>query len=295
MTDITIRGLLRFYPRAWRARYGDELASLILQASGNRGPSLRLNINVALAGIRERLRAIGLLGNDLTPHDRTQSGVLLVMWAWMLFILGGIGVEKASEHWKAAVPATNTGLPEVAFAVVVIAAAVGSVLVFAGVTLVGRALMPFLRAGGWRQIRRPIFRAGAMTGLAAIGLASLSIWAHHLTFAQRNLLTWAAAAVSTARRLNLKPRLLALETSVAAAVTATMAVITIASAIWWGAVAHSAPWFFAGTAPGTAGTVDPLNLVIPVAFMLSATLLASIGVRRSLCNVRFLEKESGSS
>ena len=38
MTDIAIRGLLRLYPRAWRARYGEELAGLILQASGSRGP-----------------------------------------------------------------------------------------------------------------------------------------------------------------------------------------------------------------------------------------------------------------
>ena len=308
MTDITIRGLLRLYPRAWRARYGDELTDLILQASGSRGPCLRLTADVALAGIRERLRAIGSLGNDLTPGDRTQSGVLLVMWSWMLFVLGGIGVQKAAEHWKAAVPTAKAGVPEVAFGVLLVVAAIGSVLVLAGITCGARALAPFLRAGGWKHIRRPIYRASAITGLTVTGLLALSIWAHNLSLAQRNghnsaysaavliwallfagcLFTWAAAAVSVVRYLNLKPRLLTIETRIAAAVTAMMATMTIASAIWWAAVAHTAPWFFAGTAPGTQGTVAPLNLLIPVAFMLTATLLASLGTRRSLHNARLM-------
>ena len=308
MTDVTVRGLLLLYPRAWRARYGDELTGLILQASGHRNPSLRLKTNVAVAGIRERLRAIGLAGNDLTPRDRTQSGVLLVLWSWMLFVLGGIGVEKAAEHWKAAVPAASARLPEVAFAALIAAAAIGSVLVVAGVALGGRALAAFLRAGGWQQVRRPIYRASALTGLSVIGLLALSIWANHLTFAQRNghddaygaavlcwallfagcLFSWAAAAVSTVRHLNIKPRLLTLETRTAVAVTAAMAAMTIASSVWWATVAHSAPWFLAGTAPGTPGTVAPLNLVIPVALMLIATLLASVGARRSLRNARLI-------
>jgi hypothetical protein len=308
VTDIAIRGLLRLYPRAWRVRYGDELAGLILQASGGRGPSMRLSTNVALAGVRERLRAVGLLGNDLTPGDRTQSGVLLVLWSWMLFVLGGIGVQKAAEHWTAAVPATKAGVPEVAFGVLVVVAAIGSVLVLAGIAYGARAFAPFLGAGGWGHIRRPIYRASAITALTAIGLLTLSIWAHHLTVAQRNghtpaysaavliwallfagcLFTWAAAAVSAVRYLNLKPRLLTIETRIAAAVTATMATMTIASAIWWAAVAHSAPWFFAGTPAGTRGTVAPINLLIPVGLMLTATLLASLGTRRSLHNARLM-------
>jgi len=307
MTDRTIRALLSLYPRAWRARYGDELTDLIIQASEHRKPSLRLKANVALEGIRERLRALGMLGNDLTPRDRTQSGVMVVMWSWMLFALGGIGVEKAAEHWRAAVPAANDRVPEVAFAALIAAAAIGSGLIIAGVALGGRTLIAFFKAGGWRQIRRPISRAGAITGLTVIGLLGLSIWAHHLTAAQRNghndvytaavlgwaalfaacLFSWAAAAVATVRHLNPTPRLLTLETRLAVAVTAAMAAMTIATAVWWATIANSAPWFFAGTAAGTPGMVAPLNLVIPVALMLTATLSGSMGARRSLRNFRF--------
>jgi hypothetical protein len=308
MTDLTVRGLLLLYPRAWRARYGDELTGLILQASGHRNPSLQLKTNVAVAGIRERLRAIGLAGNDLTPRDRTQSGVLLVLWSWMLFVLGGIGVDKAAEHWQASVPPGSAHLPEVAFDVLVAAAAIGSILVIAGFAFGSRTLAAFLRGGGWQHVRRPIHRASAITGLTVVGLLALSIWAHHLTFAQRNghnnaygaavlcwavlfagcLFSWAAAIVSTARHLNLRTRLLQVETLIAVAVTAAMAAMTFASSVWWATVAHSAPWFLAGTAAGTPGMVAPLNVVIPVALMLAATVLASVGARRSLRNARLI-------
>jgi hypothetical protein len=224
----------------------------------------------------------------------------------MLFVLGGIGVEKAAEHWQAAVPPSSARLGEVAFAVLIAAAVTGSALVVAGVALGARTFMAFLRAGGWQKVRRPIYRASAVTGVTVIGLLALSIWAQHLSVAQRNggndaygaavlcwavlfagcLFCWAAAAVSTVRHLNPTPRLLVLETRLAVAVTATMAAMTIASSIWWATVAGSAPWFLAGAAPRTPGTVAPVNLVTPVAFMLSATLLASMGARRALRNAR---------
>ena len=265
MSDITTRALLRLYPRPWRARYGEELTGLILQASGG-SPSLLLKMDVALGGVRERLRVIGLLGNDLTPGDRARSGVLVVMWSWMLFVLGGIGVEKAAEHWQAAVPPASARLGEVAFAVLI---------------------------------------AAAVTGLSVTGLLALSVWAQHLSVAQRNdaygaavlcwvvlfagcLFCWAAAAASTVRHLDLTARLLALESRTATAVTATMVAMTMASSVWWATIAHSAPWFLAGTAPRTGGTVAPVNVVIPVALMLTATLMATVGARRALRNSRLV-------
>lgn len=98
------------------------------------------------------------------------------------------------------------------------------------------------------------------------------------------LLSWANAAAATVRRLNPKQRLFKLQNRIVVAVTVSMAAMTVAATVWWATVTHSALWFFAGTAPDTSGTAAPLNLVIPIAFMLAATLLASLGARRSIRN-----------
>jgi hypothetical protein len=306
MTDLIIRALLRLYPRAWRDRYGDELAGLIFQASEQPRPSLRLTADVAAEGIRERLRAVGVLGTDLTHRDRTQSGVMVVMWSWMLFCLGGIGFEKAAEHWRPAVSGTNAQLPEIAFAAFFSAAVIGSGLVVAGVAVGGRTLVAYLQAGGWPQIRRPIYRAGIVTALTMIALVAVAIWAHHLTSAQRNgqddsysaavvgwavlfaacLFSWAGAAAATIRHLSFSVRLMRLESWIAAVVAAAMAAMTIATAVWWATIADTTPWFFAGTPPHTPGAVAPSNLIIPAALMAIATVLGAVGAVRSLRNSR---------
>lgn len=306
MSGISLQALLRFYPRAWRARYGDELAALIMQSSGSRRPPWRVSSDIVLAGCRERLRAAGIAGDGLTPHDRAQSGVMLVLWAWVLFVLGGIGVAKVSEHWQAAVALSSRGLPAAAFDALVIAAAIGSLLVLSGIALTCLNLRRFLSAGGWTKVRRPVIRAAILTVLLVVATILLADWAHHLTNLQRNghdnaytgvfvlwillfvacLFSWATATAVTARQIGIRERLLAVETSLAVAVSVAMTVMTVATAVWWGAVAQSAPWFFAGTRPGSVGTVLPLNLVIPACLMVIATALGTGGAARAIRNVR---------
>ena len=41
-----LAGLLRWYPAAWRERYGDELVAL-MQAVGDQQPSFRFKLSVA--------------------------------------------------------------------------------------------------------------------------------------------------------------------------------------------------------------------------------------------------------
>ena len=157
--------LLRLYPAGWRVRYGDELETLILEASGRRVP-WRSSLDVALAAGRERLRAAGLAG-DRPPAERMRAGSLLVLSAWALVVIAGIGVQKLSEHWQAATPPGSRGLPAGAFDALVAAAAVGSVLVVAGVVLALPSLARFLASGGFRQVRRHLLAASGLS-LAAV-------------------------------------------------------------------------------------------------------------------------------
>lgn len=70
--DRRARRLLRWYPRRWRARYGDEFAQLLIDDISDRPHSWRRTLDVAQSGLAVRLArpssrsilatALGLLG-----------------------------------------------------------------------------------------------------------------------------------------------------------------------------------------------------------------------------------------
>jgi hypothetical protein len=302
--------LLRFYPPAWRARYGEELATLIEQNSPDGQVPWRVRLDIARAGVRERLHAVGLAGYGIPPGEQVRAGSLLVLSAWVLFVVAGAGVQKVSEHWQAVTPIAKQGLPSAAFAALVIAAGFGSVLVLAGIAAALPSLAVFLRGGGWPLVRRPIVRAVAVslpTIAATIGLVEL---AHRFSNTQRNsgsffyggvfllwvvlvaacLFVWTVAAVATARRLRLPEKTLRLEAWLALAVSAAMAAITIATAVWWASLADAAPWFFSGRPVGSVASPFEPKLALAAALMLCATLLGLAGATRA---IRGLPKPTG--
>jgi hypothetical protein len=75
------RPLLRFYPRWWRERYGEELEALLSQSSSAKRISWRARADVARAGLDERLRDWGV-GGGVPAYERARSGPLLVLVAW---------------------------------------------------------------------------------------------------------------------------------------------------------------------------------------------------------------------
>ena len=148
----------------------------------------------------------------------------------------------------------------------------------------------------------PILRAFILSLLSVGALVVVAFWAHHLTYAERNgadtlysvavlgwavlgagcLFAWVIAAVRTARELILSELLVIAETLISFVVLTTMLVMAVSTATWWIAVARSAPWYFAGTAPGTPGTVVPLNLLVAGVFMLIGVSLGVSGVLQAL-------------
>jgi hypothetical protein len=297
----TGRRLLRLYPPAWRARYGDELEDLIVESStGDRVP-WRTRLDVVLAAGRERRRAAGLSG-DAAPGDRVRGGALLVFVAWALLVLGGAGVQKFSEHWQAATPPGDRTVPGLAFGVLVVAAVCGGVLVVAGAAGAAPGLPAFLRGGGWAQVRRHVLAAAVTTGVAAVATVGLVGWAGRLTPHERTgsdpaysvafvvwavlvaagLLAWTAAGVAVARRVSWPDALLRVEAWIALAVTVAMVVTTVATAVWWWALADAAPWFLAGRPVGDRGQAVPPQLAALVATMALASLLAAAGSRQAL-------------
>jgi hypothetical protein len=93
------------------------------------------------------------------------------------------------------------------------------------------------------------------------------------------LVLWTVCAVASVRRMHLSRSVLRVEASLATAVAAAMIVMTCATALWWGTIASSAPWFLEGTRAGPASVQDP-NIDVTAALMLVATAIAGYGVMR---------------
>jgi hypothetical protein len=297
-------GLVRWYPREWRARYGEELVTLVSDMSDGGRPSLRMRLEVARGGLRERLIAGGLLGSSRPPAERARASALVVLCAWMVFVFGGFGFQKLSEHYTEVLPAGGRLLPEVAFDVVVGAAALGAAIVLLGTLLAMPAFVRFARDGGWAAIKTRAWCATGVTLLDGAALVLLRHEAHLLDNAQRNggsgtytagfaafvLLTgaalglWTLVALAAARRMDMPDRVLRAECTLAVGLTAVMIVITVSSALWWGALASLAPWFLTDSPRGSAGAAVNTNLLVAMSLMMIATAMGSAGSRRILRN-----------
>lgn len=290
------RRLLKWYPPAWRERYGEEFAALLDDTAGDAAPSVRLRLDVVRSGVAMRLREAGLSGRDTPPAGWIRGGALLVLCAWSVFVVAGIGLQKTAEHWQDAVPsgAARTWA-EIAFGAVQALAGIASLLVVAGAVAVLPAVARSLRSGGWPAVRRSFVRAAIICGVTVTAFIGLAVWAGRLTDAQRNgsdlayglgallfaLLVCAsiasvtAAAVATVRRLSLPPAVLRLEGHLAEAVTVAIIVMSVAAGVWWAVVAATSPRFF--TAGGSP--FQPQTAVV-AALMLSAVALSVTGARR---------------
>jgi hypothetical protein len=279
------RLLLRAFPPAWRVRYGDELDDLIRADDAGRAVRIRTVIDVVRAGLRERLRATGLTDDQLPGAQRARARLLLVLCAWTVVVVAGVSVQKASEHWDRATAGTSHGLAADAFAVLQVAAVIGSALVLLGIALAAPRLVARVRAGATRSLRRPILRAVTLSLITLAAATPVVLWAQHLSAAQRNghdtayeiaiggcallavlsLGAWTAAAVAAARQTPLAGRLLRAELAIALAITATMIAMAVATAIWWLEL----------TSAGSAFAVP--RLLFPTALMFVASGLAALG------------------
>ena len=216
------------------------------------------------------------------------------------FVLAGFEFSKLSEHFVATVPPAYRALPWGAFETVRTAAVVGAMLVTIGSLAAAPAFVRFVRHGGWPVLRRHVLRAVALSASTLGATAGLVAWANSLTSTQRNggswpyqvaFLTWAAlgaatlilwtvVAVTAAHRLVLTRSVLVLESLLATAVTVVMTVMTVATAVWWGATALHAPWFLQGTSPGSSGSPFEPLLATTMVLMLASVITAGLGVVR---------------
>ncbi len=136
---------LRWYPRSWRARYGDELTALLDDEYGS-SASARIRLSLVSAGLRQRARQSGLAGDAVPAADGVRTGALVILGAWVAFVVAGASFAKFSEHFDEALPRSLGAhhVPDLAFTVLQAMAGAASVLVLAGALLAAPAFVRFL-------------------------------------------------------------------------------------------------------------------------------------------------------
>jgi hypothetical protein len=231
--DPALRRLLRWYPRAWRERYGEEFLATVEDVLDGGTPTPRLRLTVAWAGLRERGHEVRRAANVTTWS---------LMGPVVALVLAGLPLNlRASPPQARGWQATSALGAELGFA------SFGGAAILASALLAAPALGQFLRAGGWPRIRRRVGWAAAATVTAGGALAWLVLtsvgetfdrlnasWVYLLGFAVTALLLavafglWTRTAISTARQLGLSRRIRAAE-KVLVAVSAA-AVYTVMSA-----------------------------------------------------------------
>ena len=87
--------LLRWYPRDWRSRYGEEFAELLVADIGERPASWRRDADVAVSGVLARLVPTGLTGHAIDPADQVRAS--LASLGCLLGVFLSLGVALWSQ------------------------------------------------------------------------------------------------------------------------------------------------------------------------------------------------------
>lgn len=292
--------LLRWYPASWRERYGEEFLALLEDELDGATPALSFRVKIALAGVRERFLAAGVVGTTPSVETRRRAGSLLVLVAWAGVVVGGVGLAKSAEHFSNSLAPSARAGAQFAYDLVVGAGAAGSFIVVLGALIVLPAFVRFLVAGGARQIRSALARATVASVATVAGVAALGTWAHRLSVAQRNgadagythafLLVaglavvtiglWTAFVVRAATAMSIPPVVLRVESELAGAVAAATAIVFGGTLVWWFEVGSHAPWFFRATPVGVAVSFWSAPMELNMAVMALSLVLALWGVAR---------------
>jgi hypothetical protein len=248
--------LLRWYPRTWRERYGEELLALIQDTLDDGRPTWRLRLSVACGGLRERAYHAGHAGKAAVKRAGSR---------WPTILVAGLIFTNLPQQLKMSLPPARAGQATVALDVLAAVAAFTCVAVLAGGLAAWLAVFRFLRASGWLKIRRQVVWAAAATGPTAGALVALSLTLRSLSSAPLNVSLagflaftatalalvitiglWAAAVAATARHLKLTPRVRAVELVLGPVISTAVSVMVSASTIWFSATQASVPWLLVG-------------------------------------------------
>jgi hypothetical protein len=152
---------LRWYPSAWRERYGEEFADHLEQEFADRRVDLRRSINVAYKGVVARVGDVGLTNASLSSGDQTRAALgtsfalvslmavlALNFWSWAMILW------SARTYHPIPVDAT-TGILTVTTALLVMVLAAMALIVLVS------AVRQIVRGRGRRLVAPFVFAVGS--------------------------------------------------------------------------------------------------------------------------------------
>jgi hypothetical protein len=157
--------LLRWYPRSWRARYGEEFTELLTAELAERPRSPRRTVNVVCSGLRARLADAGFTSHPLEREATARAGLATLACCGAVFALFGgamwsqlaIGLQWAKPRHQGITQALDLmSIALLVFAMLTVLAILG----------VARVAVAAIRAGHGRALLRPATMI--MTGAAVL-------------------------------------------------------------------------------------------------------------------------------
>lgn len=301
-----VRRLLRWYPPSWRARYEDEFQVFLEDRLEDSALTMRFRMSVAVAGLRERCYGSGLVGTRSAPPTQRRTGSLTVLVAWSIMVVGGAGLVKTAEHFRATLPAQSRAFAQLAYNATAAAGAAGTLLVLAGAVVALPGFVRFVRAKGWSAVRQVFVAPLVASAVTVVTMFALSRWAHHLTTAQRNgadvgysvafvatvavavvsVALWTRASVAVASRITLTSRELRWASALAIAVSLSSLLVVLSATTWWIQMGLHAPWFLQGSRPGVTTSAWSTNLEVTMFVLVLGTLGALWGASRVALSYR---------
>ncbi len=164
------RRLVRWYPRSWRERYGDEFCAMLEYELAERPHSVAREVNVVWSGLVARTTSAGLAG---LPGDRDVQARRSLAWvagSLAAFLCFGLAMwSQLVVDWQWTPPRTQaTTLGTVAM----------SIGIFALGAIGAAALAPVLAAIAVRMWRRQARGLARPVTLAIASAAVLAVGAH---------------------------------------------------------------------------------------------------------------------
>jgi hypothetical protein len=286
-----VRPLLRLYPEYWRLRYGEEFAALLAECPPRPGTIL----DVLLGALDAHIDPQDTTGRIVRMLDRPRRSAIVMFWAYIAFVLAGLGFFNASED---DIRRLLNGHSDLAAAYWVVQAGAGLALLAVLAGGVPVALAALRRAWerrrrdiallfavpplalalwvGWIALLVRIFAsASARAGHAAAGFAFLSLGGLFLLAA---IASTAAVTIAVSRSA-LGPDLYRFALRPAAAATALMAIVLTAVVFWGLALRLDVPSYFA-TPVTPFGVGYRLAWLADVTVMAAATLVAALALVR---------------